>query len=178
MSMQVRARQDEWQPQERCEEPKPAKGGKNPANDLSDMLEETRILLPGTQVFAGFLITLPFQSRFEKLTRMQRDLYLIVFVTVILALICFIMPAAYHRVARPVHNKQGFKVLATRVVIVGLIPFSIATVLSTYLIIDVVVSSRFAALVALLVTVPLVLLWWLFPVLRMHDAMATPEEDG
>lgn len=157
--------------------PKPPKDGKNPPDDLSDMLEETRILLPGTQIFAGFLITLPFQSHFQQLTAAQRDLYLVVFIAIILALICFIMPAAYHRVARPVHNKQGFKVLATRVVIVGLVPFSIGTVLSTYFILDVVAGSRFGAVVASLVTAPLVLLWWVLPIVRAHDAVATPEEE-
>lgn len=168
-------RREKSRPDER-EEVKRDRGGKNAPDDLSDLLEETRILLPGTQIFAGFLITLPFQSRFEKLTATQRDLYLVVFVTIILSLICFIMPAAYHRVARPVHNKQGFKVLATRVVIVGLIPFSIGTMLSTYFILDVVVGPWFGAIVALLVTAPLVLLWWVLPILRVHDAVATPEE--
>jgi hypothetical protein len=159
-------------------EPKPPKNGKNAPDDLSDMLEETRILLPGTQVFAGFLITLPFQSRFDRLTTAQRDLYLVIFVTVLLSLVCFIMPAAYHRVARPVHRKQGFKVLATRVVIVGLVPFSISTVLSTYLIMDVVVGARIGVFAACIIGVPLLLLWWLFPLFRVHDTVATPEVDG
>ena len=62
-------------PSKQDAEPKPPKNGKNAPDDLSDMLEETRILLPGTQVFAGFLITLPFQSRFEiNLTTAQRNL--------------------------------------------------------------------------------------------------------
>src|SRR6478672_7072526 len=91
----------QWREGEGQTEPNPPHDGKNAPDDLSDLLEETRILLPGTQIFAGFLITLPFQSRFEKLTATQRDLYLVVFVTIILSLICFIMPAAYHRVARP-----------------------------------------------------------------------------
>lgn len=159
-------------------EPKSPKNGKNAPDDLSDMLEETRILLPGTQIFAGFLITLPFQNRFQQLTRAQRDLYLIIFITVLFSLVCFIMPAAYHRVARPIHRKQGFKVLATRVVIVGLVPFSISTVLSTYLIMDVVVGGRVGVIAALVIAVPLLLLWWLFPIMRVHDTVATPEVDG
>ncbi|MGI8857499.1 MAG: DUF6328 family protein [Thermomicrobiales bacterium] len=158
--------------------PKPPENGKNAPDDLSDMLEETRILLPGTQIFAGFLITLPFQSRFEKLTTTQRNLYLVIFVAVLLSLVCFIMPAAYHRVARPVHRKQGFKVLATRVVIVGLVPFSISTLLSTYLIMDVVVGPRVGVIAACIIGVPLILLWWLFPLFRVHDRVATPEVDG
>src|SRR6476660_237926 len=84
------------------EAPKAENDGKNPPGYLSDMLEETRILLPGTQVFAGFLITLPFTNRFGNLSTGQRNLFLVTFMTIMLALICFIMPAAYHRIARPV----------------------------------------------------------------------------
>jgi hypothetical protein len=175
--MSVRAFPPKEEAQRRAE-PKPPKNGKNAPDDLSDMLEETRILLPGTQVFAGFLITLPFQSRFDRLTTAQRNLYLVVFVTVLLSLVCFIMPAAYHRVARPVHRKQGYKVLATRVVIVGLIPFSISTVLSTFLIVDVVVGGRVGVIAALIIAAPLMLLWWLFPIFRVHDTVETPEVDG
>src|SRR5690242_111861 len=90
-------------PRERAaDEPKPKESGKNPENDLSDLLEETRIFIPGTQIFAGFLITLPFTNRFEKLTPFQRNLYVVIFLLVLLAIICFIAPAAYHRIARPV----------------------------------------------------------------------------
>ena len=59
--------------------------------------------------------------------------------------------------------------LATRVVIVGLVPFLISTVLSTYLIMDVVVGPRIGVIAASIVAVPLLLLWWLFPLLRVHD---------
>lgn len=156
-------------------QPKPSHDGKNAPDDLSDLLEETRILLPGTQVFAGFLITLPFQSRFDKLTTMQRDLYLLIVLTVLVALICFIAPAAYHRIARPVHRKQAYKVLATWFVIIGLVPFSFSTILTTYFIIDVVVGPRFGVIAALLVSIPLLLLWWLFPIFRVHDRVPTPE---
>jgi hypothetical protein len=174
MSVRAWPRQ-EHETRQREPEPKPAKDGKNAPNDLSDLLEETRILLPGTQVFAGFLVTLPFQSRFEKLTTAQRNLYLTIVITILLALICFIAPAAYHRIARPIHNKQAYKILATRFVIVGLVPFSISTVLTTYFIFDVSVSPRFGLIAALIVAAPIFLLWWLFPMLRVHDTVDTSE---
>jgi hypothetical protein len=160
---------------ERQPKPNSPQDGKNAPDDLSDLLEETRIFLPGTQIFAGFLITLPFQSRFDKLTTVQRNLYLVIVVTILLALVCFIAPAAYHRVARPVHKKQAYKVLATWFVIAGLVPFSASMVLAAYLIIDVVVGPGLGLIVALVLSVPMLLLWWLSPILRVHDHVATPE---
>jgi hypothetical protein len=167
----------QWREGEGQTEPNPPHDGKNAPDDLSDLLEETRILLPGTQVFAGFLITLPFQSRFDKLSTMQRNLYLLIVVTVLIALNCFIAPAAYHRIARPVHRKQAYKVLATWFVIIGLVPFSLSTILTTYFMIDVIVGPGFGVIAALLVGIPIAILWWLFPLLRIHDHVPTPEMD-
>jgi hypothetical protein len=175
MNMRVLPTEQE-QPKQQGES-KPAEGGKNPPGYLGDLLEETRIFLPGTQIFAGFLITLPFTNRFGELTATQRNLYLVTFVLVLLALVCFISPAAYHRLARPIHNKQAYKVLATRFIIVGLVPFSISMVLAAYFIIDVVVGMRAAVVIALVIACPILLLWWLFPMLRVHDHVAADEND-
>jgi len=120
---------------------------------------------------------LPFQSRFEKLSAMQRNLYLVIVVAILIALVCFIAPAAYHRIARPIHKKQAFKVLATWTVIAGLIPFSLGMILTTYFIMDVVVGARVGQIIALAITCLILLLWWLFPILRVHDHIATPEVD-
>jgi hypothetical protein len=58
------------------------------------------------------------------------------------------------------------------------VPFSISTVLSTFLIMDVVVGARIGVIAAFIIGVPLILLWWLFPLFRVHDTVATPEVDG
>ncbi|WP_226760884.1 DUF6328 family protein [Arthrobacter sp. SO3] len=41
-----------------------------------ELLQELRVLQPGVQILAGFLLTLPFQSRFETLDGFQTTLYL------------------------------------------------------------------------------------------------------
>jgi hypothetical protein len=53
--------------------PAPTPGGDehNPA-DLSDLLEELRILLQGTQVLTAFLIILPFQQGFPHIQPHER----------------------------------------------------------------------------------------------------------
>lgn len=160
------------------ERPHPAEDGKNPPGYLADLLEETRIFLPGTQILAGFLITLPFTDRFGRLTVRQQNLYLAVLALLLLAVVCFIAPAAYHRVARPIHDKQAYKVLATRFIIVGMVPFSLGLLLSTYLIVEVVRGPALALAITAALAIPVFLLWWLFPRLRLHDRLATttPED--
>lgn len=63
----------------------------------NDMLQELRVIQTGAQLTAGFLLTLPFQERFEDLTSGQRSFYLalVVLAAVITALV--LSPVAIHR---------------------------------------------------------------------------------
>lgn len=144
--------------------------------DLTELLTETRILLPGTEVFLAFLVTLPFNARFEELSHGQRIVYLCTFFSILLALACFVVPATYHRIARPIHHKGRFKVLATAFLVAGLVPLSAAVVLVTYLVTSLVMApiatGASLAMAALLVTV-----WWFVPLARVHDRLAAKDAD-
>lgn len=143
-------------------------------DDLVELLSETRIILPGTEVFLAFLMTLPFTQRFGSLDDQQRLVYLATFFATLLALACFVAPAAYHRIARPIRNKARFKAFATTLLVIGLAPASVAFVLVTYLVSSVVFPG--AAVAAASVMAGLIVgLWWLVPILRIHDRF--PERD-
>ena len=62
-----------------------------------DVLQELRVIQTGAQLTAGFLLTLPFQERFEDLTDLQRNAYLalVVLAAVVTALV--LAPVAIHR---------------------------------------------------------------------------------
>lgn len=146
----------------------------DPSN-LSELLNETRILLPGTEIFLAFLMTLPFTARFESLDDSQRLVYLTTFFATLAAFACFVAPAAYHRIARPIKDKLRFKVFATTLLIIGLAPASVAFVCVTYLVASVVapqVAVPSAAVMAGLILV----LWWAIPMVRIHDKFPKREK--
>ena len=96
------------------------------------------------------------------------------FFATLLALACFVAPAAYHRIARPIKDKARFKLFATAVLVVGLAPASIAFVLVTYLVTSVVFPA--AALPATAVMAALIItLWWAVPMVRLHDRFPKPK---
>lgn len=145
---------------------------KTKADDLAELLEETRILLPGSEVMVAFLISLPFTDRFELLTHTQRTVYLATFFTALVALICFVMPAAYHRLARPIRKKSAFKLLANRLLVAGLVPLSCALVLASYLVTSMALSHWMAVALSGLVLLVIGGLWWVLPLMRAHDHCA------
>jgi hypothetical protein len=154
--------------------PDSARADDGDANNLTDLLNETRILLPGTEVFLGFLMTMPFTERFGKLTELQRVIYLCTFFATILALVCFMLPAAYHRLTRPLHHKARFKKFANVFLVAGLVPLSIAISSVTWLITSVVVD-RFAWVGASITAVTIGIIWWVIPLLRAHDRFYPPD---
>lgn len=63
----------------------------------AEILQELRILQTGLQLVAGFLLTLPFQSRFTVLDDYARTLYLALVVTAAVALLVVLTPLSVHR---------------------------------------------------------------------------------
>ena len=135
---------------------------------LTELLNETRILLPGTEVFLGFLTTLPFTQHFGQLDGPRRWVYVATFFSTVLALVLFVVPASYHRLARPIRHKERFKTFANRFLVAGLVPMSVAIVLATYLVSYVVLNGA-AVYLAGAIAVLIVLVWWAAPLVRMHD---------
>ena len=86
----------------------PAPGGpardpeETPAQRLTrnwgELLQELRVAQTGIQVLTGFLLTVPFNSRFDQLTHLQRTAYLVVLSGAILSTALMMSPAAFHRV--------------------------------------------------------------------------------
>lgn len=132
--------------------------------DLSDLLEELRILLPGTQTLTAFLIILPFNNGFNEIRDDEKIVYLITFFCSLVSLILFISPAAHHRLQRPLRDRERFKNYATKFMIAGLVPLSVALVLAAQLVLSTVVADRMVSWSITGVLAILVLaLWWLFP---------------
>lgn len=135
--------------------------------DLSDLLNELRVLLPGAQTLTAFLIILPFNGGFAQIQQSEKVVYLITFLCSVTSLVLFTAPAAHHRLQRPLQDREGFKTLATRLIIAGLVPLSVALVLATQLVISEVASPRWVSWsVAGALAIFILILWWVVPVRR------------
>jgi hypothetical protein len=137
--------------------------------DLGDMLQELRVLLPGSQTLTAFLVILPFNSGFSQIQDEERYVYLAAFLCSLLSLILFTAPAAHHRIQRPLRDRAQFKTISTRLMVAGLVPLSAALVLSTQLAISQVIPERWVSLVcAGSVLLVIIIVWWSYPIWRQR----------
>src|SRR3954452_19478255 len=88
--------------------------------ELTQLLNELRVVMPGVQVLFGFLLTVPFQQRFTTIDDFQRIVY---FATLLLtaASAAFLMgPTAFHRMTFREGEKPYLVRLGSRQAIAGL----------------------------------------------------------
>ncbi|MFJ4266394.1 DUF6328 family protein [Paenarthrobacter nicotinovorans] len=62
-----------------------------------ELIQELRVLQTGVQILGGFLLTLPFQSRFGELDDWQRSLYLFNVMVAALTTVLIVIPVSVHR---------------------------------------------------------------------------------
>src|SRR5690242_3001406 len=143
--------------------PVPEQSPAVPDEDLTDLLNEIRLLLPGTLLLVAFLIALPFNSGYTRVSRFDNAVYVAMFLCALLSLLLFAAPAAQHRLMSPLRDRAAFKRSVNRQVVIGLMPLSAAITLGTYFVISAVVSALAAAIVAGVVGFTIAMLWWVVP---------------
>jgi hypothetical protein len=138
-------------------------GNGHDKEDMTEMLNELRILLPGAQLLTGFLITLPFNSGFRQIVAVEKWIFMATFVCSLSSLILFTAPAVQHRVLRPLIDRKQFKNIATRQMLAGAVALSLALILCANLVVSEVVGDRIGGLVAAAVMALILATWWIYP---------------
>jgi SNF family Na+-dependent transporter len=121
-----------------------------------DLLQELRVMQTGAQLTAGFLLTLPFTTKFPSLDDFQETLYLVLVVVAALTTAVVITPVAVHRRITGEHVKEKLVATAHRLVGVGLTLLAILVTGIVVLIFDVVLDRTVALVVGAVVAAVLI----------------------
>src|SRR5947207_12901201 len=74
--------------------------------NLLELLQELRVAGLGVQVLFGFMLSLPFTTRFAKLSQPQRELYLASLLLAAISTALLLGPVAYHRLVFRRHQEE------------------------------------------------------------------------
>lgn len=133
---------------------------------LDQLLQETRVVMPGVQVLFAFLLAVVFQQGFAQTTGFQKDVFLATILCSTAAALCFIAPAAWHRILFEQSDKRHIIKVANRFVICGVAFLAAAMTLALILVSDFVFGVTTATVVAAVAGVAFAWLWFLAPLLR------------
>ncbi|MCL3862761.1 DUF6328 family protein [Actinotalea sp. K2] len=136
----------------------------------TEILQELRVTQTGIQILTGFLLTVPFQSRFADLTADQRQIYLILVVMAAVTTGLMVAPVSLHRWLFRQHAKSTLVSGADALMRLALVFFSMVVSGVVLLVFDVVVGRTTALVASGSVLTFLVLLWFVMPMVMAHRA--------
>jgi O-antigen/teichoic acid export membrane protein len=149
-------------------DPRPETQAQRDDRNMAELIQELRVVSLGVQVLFGFLLSLPFTVRFERLDPFQRDLYLASLVLSAVATTLLLGPVAYHRLVFRRGMKEELVRFASVMASLGLAAVGGAVLVAVLLVTDYVAGPLPAALITALVACLLGAVWYAMPVIRRH----------
>src|SRR4051794_36102135 len=131
---------------------------------ITHVLEELRVVLPGTQALLGFQFVAVFSNGFSGLESWQKGLHLVSLLLVTLGAMLLMTPAAYHRIVDEGGDSEAMHAFATRCLMLALGALAAGLSCDVLLIGDVILKSFVAAVgVAVLVGATALFAWFGLP---------------
>ncbi len=137
--------------------------------ELLELLNELRVVLPGVQALFAFLLIVPFNDRFASVTGVERGIYTLALLSSAFACVLFITPPAFHRLRFRRHDKAQLLRIGNRCAIAGMAALAVAMIAGVFLITELLFGSGVAVALTAVVALPIVVLWWLVPLVLGPD---------
>jgi Family of unknown function (DUF6328) len=134
--------------------------------EWSELVEEHRLAMPGTQVLFAFLLVLPFQQRFRELTDSQTYVYYAALLCAAVAIVLLITPTAAHRVLWRQGDKEALLRVSTVTAIAATAFLAAGMSASVYLITDFLFGEPATAIVTGILAALFVVFWYALPTFR------------
>jgi hypothetical protein len=140
--------------------------------ELSELLQELRVTLPGVQVLFAFLLTLPFTDRFAELTERDQWLYFTALLATAGSATLLMAPAAFHRLRFRRYDKERLLRVSNRLLVGGMALVGTAMVLAIFVVTDSLFTTGWAMAAAALLVGMITAMWFVVPLSGRHGATA------
>lgn len=129
----------------------------------TSLLQELRVVQTGVQLLTGFLLTLPFQQRFDELNLTMRTVYLITVGCSVGATVLLEAPVGMHRMLFRRHRIQSVVSAAHRFAYAGLLLMGMALTGVAVIIFGVVAGPAAGAIAGACAVLAQIAFWVLLP---------------
>jgi hypothetical protein len=150
--------------------------------NLIELLQELRVAGLGVQVLFGFLLSIPFTTRFVTLSHAQHGLYVLTLVLAAISTALLLAPVAYHRLVFRQHRKERLVKDANVLALLGLAAVGLDISAAVLLVVSYVDQGATVVLIALFVVCLFAVLWFVLPLVRNRTGLPhgqrTDQPDG
>ncbi|WP_432560993.1 DUF6328 family protein [Kineococcus sp. SYSU DK003] len=144
----------------------------------AELLQELRVVQTGVQLLTGFLLTLPFQSRFEELDTYQETVYVVVLLLAVSAVVLFIAPVGYHRALFRQRSKARLVAAGSAFAKAGLATVGVVVTGGVLLVVDVVAGRVGGWIAGGTVALLIAVCWYVLPRRALRHAIAARGNGG
>jgi len=131
--------------------------------ELIELMNELRVALPGVQILFAFLLTVPFNNRFERVSDLQQRVYFFALLAVLVSSALLMAPTAYHRLRFRQRDKERLLRISNRFAIAGIAALALGMVAAIFFVTDFLFELWAAAGVAAGAGLLLAFAWFLLP---------------
>jgi hypothetical protein len=131
--------------------------------NMIELLQELRVAGLGIQVLFGFLLSIPFTTRFVRLSHAQHGLYVAALLLAATATALLLAPVAYHRLVFRRGRKEQLVRDANTLAIRGLAAVGLAVSAAVLLVVSFVDQGVTVVLITAFVMCLFAVLWFVLP---------------
>jgi hypothetical protein len=143
---------------------------------LIELLNELRVALPGAQVLLGFLLTVPFATRFGRVGHGGRiALFVCLFFTAA-GTILLMAPSVYHRIRWEAGGKGEVIRAGHWMFLAGTTSLALGILAAVLLVTDVLFGAVVAVVAMLILAAGIALIWYVVPLSRGRSPATRSEE--
>ena len=134
--------------------------------NLIELLQELRVAGLGVQVLFGFLLAIPFTTKFVDLDHAQRGLYVASLLLAAISTALLLAPVAYHRLVFRQHRKEQLVKDANTLAILGLGAVGLAVSASVLLVVSYVEPGFIVTIITVFTVCLFAAVWFVLPLAR------------
>ncbi|MEU2762781.1 MULTISPECIES: DUF6328 family protein [unclassified Streptomyces] len=142
----------------------------------SELLQELRVAQTGVQILFGFLLAVVFQSRFEDLGDVDRDIYVVTVMLGSATAATLIGPVSYHRLLTGRRMKPETVIWASRMTVLGLVLLFCTMCSALLLILRVALHDATALWLVGGMALWFLACWFVFPLWAIAKGRSGPRE--
>jgi len=141
--------------------------------NLIELLQEARVVQTGVQILFGFLLTVAFQPRFERLSSFQKSVYFGTLVAAATTLITLTAPTSWHRILFRQGDREHLVTVANRFMLAGLAAMGLTSIGVVMLLCDIAFSPAVTAIVTVAAALGCATAWCVLPLARRRSLART-----